>query len=57
MGSVECLGYAGDGGMSGMAASPAGVEIVESNTKGFAAVEIVEEGVIGLSGFVGIFLA
>lgn len=37
MRSIESLGYAGDGGRSGMAASPAGVEVVESDAKGFAA--------------------
>lgn len=56
VGLVESLGYAGDGGWSGMAAGPAGVEIVEPDAEGFAAVEVVEEGVVGLGGLFGVFL-
>ena len=48
VGAVEGLGYAGDGGGAGLAARPARVEVVESDTEGFAAVEVVEEGVVGL---------
>lgn len=56
MGSVESLGYAGNGGRSGVAASPAGVKIVESDTKVFTTVEIVEEGIVGLGGLLSVFL-
>ena len=56
MGTVKSLGYTGDSGRSRMAASPAGVEIVESDTKRFAAVEIVKKGIVGLSGLFGVFL-
>ena len=56
MGSIESLGYASDSGGSGVAASPAGVEVVEPDTKRFAAIEIVEEGIVGLSGLLRIFL-
>lgn len=56
MGSIESLGYTGDSGRSRVAASPTGVEIVESDTKRFAAVQIVEEGIVGLSGLFGVFL-
>lgn len=57
MRSIESLGYAGDGGGSGMAAGPAGVEVVESDAEGFAADEIVKEGIVGLCGFFCIFLS
>ncbi len=56
MGSVESLGYTGNSGRSRMAASPAGVEVVESDAKRFAAIEIVEEGIVGLSGLFSVFL-
>ena len=56
MRSIESLGYASDSGGSGMAASPAGMEIVEPDTKRFAAVQIVEESIVGLSGLIRIFL-
>ena len=57
MRAIEGFGYAGDGGGAGVAACPAWVEVVESDAKGFAAAEVVEEGVVGLCGFFGVFLA
>lgn len=56
MGSVESLGYTGNSGRSRMAASPAGVEVVESDAERFAAIEIVEEGIVGLVGLFRVFL-
>ena len=56
MGSVESFGYAGDSRGTRMAASPAGMEVVESDTEGFATVEIVQEGIVGLGGLFGVFL-
>ena len=56
VGAVESFGYAGDGGGAGVAACPARVEVVESDAKGFAAAEVVEEGVVGLGSFSSVFL-
>ena len=56
MGSIESLGYAGDGRGSRMAARPAGMKVIESDTERFAAVEIVQEGIVGLGGLFGVFL-
>lgn len=56
VGSVESFGYTGDGRGSRMAASPARVEIVKSDAERFAAVEIVQEGIVGLGGLFGVFL-
>ena len=39
-----------------MAPCRARVEIVELDAESFAAVKVVEEGSVGLSGFLGIFL-
>ena len=55
--SVESLGYASNGGGSRMAASPARVEIVKPDAKGFATFEIVQECMIGLRGLLRIVLS
>lgn len=39
-----------------MAACPAGVEVVKSYAQGFAAVEIVQEGIVGLGSLFRVFL-
>ena len=54
--AVKGFGYAGNGGGAGVAACPAWVEVVESDAEGFAAAEIVEEGVVCLGGSFGVFL-
>ena len=56
VGAIEGFGYAGDGGGAGVATSPARVEVVESDAEGFAAAEVVKEGIVGLGGFFGVFL-
>ena len=56
VGAVEGGGDAGDGRGAGAAAGPAWVEVVESDAEGFAAFEVIEEGGVGLSGFVLVFL-
>ena len=53
---VESFGDAGDRGGSWVATGPTGVEIVKSDAERFAAFEVVEEGVVSLSGLVRIFL-
>ena len=56
VGAVEGFSYAGDSGGAGVAACPARVEVVKSDAEGFAAAEVVEEGVVGLGGFFSVFL-
>ena len=56
VGAIEGFGDAGDGGGAGVAACPARVKVVESDAEGFAAAEVVEEGIVSLGGFFGVFL-
>lgn len=57
MGAVQRSGNARQGRLAGRGgARPARVEVVEPDAESFAAVEVVEEGVVGLSVLLGIFL-
>ena len=56
VGVVERRGYAADGGGAGGWAGVSRVEVVEFDAEGFAAVQVVDEGVVGLSCLGGVFL-